>query len=238
VRAEQVQRLKHIRNTRNTDAWAKAIASLEVIARSGEGNLLAEAITATRARATVGEISDALERGFGGRYHATTRVISGIYENAYQSDPEYKNLQGRIAELSAQRRKTPHVLIAKMGQDGHDRGAKVIATAFADLGYTVDVSDMFCTPEEVVEKAIALDVDVIGISSLAAGHLTLVPQLTRQLKSKGHSDIIIVAGGVIPEQDHQALRQAGVSEIFGPGTNVLEAANAVLAQISGQRRNH
>jgi methylmalonyl-CoA mutase len=237
VRAEQVQRLEKIRATRNPDAFANAIASLENVARTGKSNLLAEAIIAARARATVGEISDALERGFGGRHHATARVISGVYESAYQTDPEYMSLQSRIAEFSATRRKAPRVLIAKMGQDGHDRGAKVIATAFADLGYIVDLSDMFCTPEEVVEKAIELDVDVIGISSLAAGHLTLVPQLTRQLKSKGHGDIIIVAGGVIPEQDHQALRQAGVSEIFGPGTNVLEAANAVFAQISGQRRN-
>jgi methylmalonyl-CoA mutase len=237
VRARQVQRLGKIRASRNPDEWAKSIASLEAVAKSGKGNLLASAITAARARATLGEISDALERGFGGRHHATTRVISGIYENAYHNDPEYGALQKRVAAFAKEKAKAPRVLVAKMGQDGHDRGAKVIATAFADLGFIVDVTDMFCTPDEVAERAIALEVDVIGVSSLAAGHLTLVPQLIQHLNALGRDDIMVVAGGVIPEQDHQPLRDVGVSEIFGPGTNVLEAASSIIAQLSGQRRN-
>ena len=237
VRAGQVQRLKQIRSTRNPEVGAKTISALEAVARTGKGNLLAVAIAAARARATLGEISDALERGFGGRHHATTRLISGVYENAYRNDPEYQRLQKRVAEFATEKTKAPHVLVAKMGQDGHDRGAKVISPALADLGFIVDVTDMFCTPDEVAKKAIGLKVDVIGISSLAAGHLTLVPQLANHLKAAGREDIVIVVGGVIPEQDHQALREAGVAEIFGPGTNVLEAANAVFARVSGQRRN-
>jgi methylmalonyl-CoA mutase len=237
VRAGQVQRLQKTRATRNHDAWSKSIAALELIARSGTGNLLEAAIAAARARASLGEISDALERGFGGRHNATTRVISGVYENAYGNDPEYQALQKRLAAFAGEKHRAPHVLVAKMGQDGHDRGAKVIATAFADLGFMVDVSDMFCTPSEVAEKAVALNVDVIGVSSLAAGHLTLIPQLIDHLNTMKRSDIMVVAGGVIPEQDYLALREAGVSEIFGPGSNVLESASAVLAHVSGQRRN-
>ena len=167
------------------------------------------------------------------RHSATTRVISGIYENAYEGDPEFKTLKSRIAEMGT----APHVLVAKVGQDGHDRGAKVIATAFADLGFTVDLSDMFETPQEIAKKAINLGVDVIGVSSLAAGHKSLIPEIIEHLKIAGAHDIIVVAGGVIPEQDYDFLRAAGVAEIFGPGSNVIDAANSVLGQVQGMRRN-
>ena len=177
-----------------------------------------------------------MERAFD-RYHATTRVISGVYDEAYREDAEYQALRARIGELKAERGREPHILVAKMGQDGHDRGAKVIATAFADMGFKVDLTDMFETPDEVAEKAIGRKVDVIGVSSLAAGHKTLVPELISKLKDRGGEDIIVVCGGVIPEQDYAFLREAGVAEIFGPGSNVIDAANAVLGQVSGQRRN-
>lgn len=167
------------------------------------------------------------------RHSATTRVISGVYENAYAGDPEYKNLQARIQDMEQR----PHVLVAKVGQDGHDRGAKVIATAFADLGFTVDLSDMFETPEEIADKAIKLGVDVVGVSSLAAGHKALIPEIVELLKVNGGQHIIVVAGGVIPEKDYDFLREAGVAEVFGPGTNVIDAANSVLGQVQGLRRN-
>jgi methylmalonyl-CoA mutase len=167
------------------------------------------------------------------RHSATTRIISGVYENAYAGDPEYSNLQKRIEEME----RRPHVFVAKVGQDGHDRGAKVIATAFSDLGFTVDLSEMFETPQEIANKAIKLEVDVVGISSLAAGHKTLIPEIIEHLKAKGRLDIIVIAGGVIPEKDYEFLRNAGVAEVFGPGTNVIDAANSILSQVKGLRRN-
>jgi len=236
VRAGQVARLTRLRQTRDQTACAAALARLEEVAGSGHGNLLEEAVAAARARATLGEISQAMENVFG-RHRATTRVISGVYVQSYRDDPEYLAIQNKIRELSLERKRTPHILIAKMGQDGHDRGAKVIATAFADMGFQVDISDLFETPEEMAEKARRLDVDVIGVSSLAAGHKTLVPELIANLKKIGRDDILVVCGGVIPEQDYADLRAAGVAEIFGPGTNVLEAANAVIGQVAGLRRN-
>jgi methylmalonyl-CoA mutase len=171
-----------------------------------------------------------MERAFD-RHHAITRVISGVYGEAYAGDPEYEAIQAHRRGFAKTMGRKPHILVAKMGQDGHDRGAKVIATAFADMGFTVDLSDMFETPEEVAEKAKAMGVDVVGVSSLAAGHLTLVPALIDRLKAAGAGDIKVVCGGVIPEQDYAELRAAGVAEIFGPGSNVLEAANAVLARL-------
>ncbi|MCI5076387.1 methylmalonyl-CoA mutase [Oricola sp.] len=236
VRASQIAKLKRVRETRSQKACAEALAALEQVAASGQGNLLEAAVEAARARATLGEISDAMERAFA-RFHATTRVISGVYGEAYKDDPEYAAIQTRIGEVAQTLGRKPHILVAKMGQDGHDRGAKVIATAFADMGFTVDLSDMFETPEEVAEKAKSMGVDVVGVSSLAAGHLTLVPELIDRLKAVGAGDIKVVCGGVIPEQDYAELRAAGVAEIFGPGSNVLEAANAVLAQVEGIRRN-
>ncbi len=232
VREAQVARLDKMKRTRNASTCAAALKELENAASSGQGNLLACAIEAARHRASLGEISDAMERAFT-RHAATTRVISGVYENAYGDDPEYKTLKGRVAEM----KKAPHVLVAKVGQDGHDRGAKVIATAFADLGFVVDLSDMFETPAEIADKAIKLGVDVVGVSSLAAGHKTLIPEIIEELKINGAPQIIVVAGGVIPEKDYDFLRAAGVAEVFGPGSNVIDAASSVLGQVQGVRRN-
>ena len=236
VRASQIARLKKVRTSRDRTACDEALAVLEKVAASNKGNLLAAAIEAARARATLGEISSAIERAFG-RYHAVTRIISGVFGEAYQGDPEYRAIQARVGEIREKLGHAPHILVAKMGQDGHDRGAKVIATAFADLGFKVDLSDMFETPDEVAEKAIRMKADVVGVSSLAAGHKTLVPELIHLLRARGAGDVTVVCGGVIPEQDYAELRAAGVAEIFGPGSNVLEAANAVLSQIAGMRRN-
>ena len=232
VRESQIESLNLIKRTRNAQNCIEALNNLEKSAMSGIGNLLSLAIEAARHRATLGEISDTMEKVFT-RHSATTRVISGIYENAYAGDPEYNNLQKRINEM----KKRPHVFVAKVGQDGHDRGAKVIATAFSDLGFIVDLSEMFETPKEIADKSIRFNVDVIGISSLAAGHKTLIPEIIGHLKDQGRLDIIVIAGGVIPEKDYEFLRKAGVAEVFGPGTNVIDAANSVLNQIKGLRRN-
>ncbi|MBW3097526.1 methylmalonyl-CoA mutase [Pseudohoeflea coraliihabitans] len=237
VRQSQVARLQKMRDSRDPQICEKALAALEDVARSAKGNLLAAAVDAARARASLGEISDAMERGFGGRHVAVTRVISGVYDDAYGDDPQYGIIRERIAAYRAENGRQPHVLVAKMGQDGHDRGAKVIATAFADMGFKVDITDMFETPQEVCDKALALGVDVVGVSSLAAGHKSLVPDLIRRLRDAGGEEVTVVVGGVIPEQDYDFLRQAGVAEIFGPGSNVLDAAAAVLARIEGVRRN-
>lgn len=236
VRESQVKRINEVRASRNEEDCQGALTELKLAALSGEGNLLRLSVEAARARATLGEISDAMEAAFG-RHKPTTRVIKGIYSEAYSGDPAYQNVSEKVAEYKEKSNKTPHVLIAKMGQDGHDRGAKVVATAFADLGFDVDLTDLFSTPEETALLAIEKGVDAIGVSSLAAGHKTLIPELVTQLKDRGREDIKIFAGGVIPEQDYAFLRSHGVSEIFGPGTNVLEAAYAVLADIAGLKRN-
>ena len=172
-----------------------------------------------------------------GRHSPTTRVIKGIYADVYKDDPTYQNIQAQIKTYETDNKSLPHILVAKMGQDGHDRGAKVIATAFADLGFKVDITALFSTPEETADMAIRLGVDAIGVSSLAAGHKTLIPELIDILKAKGRADIRVFAGGVIPEQDYSFLRAAGVEEIFGPGSNVMDCAYAVLAIIEGKRRN-
>ena len=236
VRAGQVKRIKQVKASRNEEGCHAALTDLKLAAGSGDGDLLRLSVEAARARATLGEISDAMEAAFG-RHKPVTKVIKGVYADAYKNDPVYNNVAEKIAEYKEQSNKVPHVLIAKMGQDGHDRGAKVIATAFADLGFDVDMTDLFATPEETAELAIKNGVDAIGVSSLAAGHKTLIPELVKILKERGHADIKIFAGGVIPEQDYPFLRAEGVSEIFGPGTNVLEAAYAVLADIAGLKRN-
>ncbi len=236
VRAGQIERIKKMKAARNEVACQSALQAITNIAKSGEGNLLAAAVEAARARATLGEISDAMEAVFG-RHKPVTRIIKGIYADAYKDDPAYKSVQEKIGDYATDKGRAPHVLIAKMGQDGHDRGAKVVATAFADLGFKVDMTDLFSTPEETADLAIKLGVDAIGVSSLAAGHKTLVPELIDHLKKKDATDIKIFVGGVIPEQDYSFLRMNGVDEIFGPGTNVLDAAYAVLAVISGMKRN-
>ncbi|MEM0900060.1 MAG: methylmalonyl-CoA mutase [Pseudomonadota bacterium] len=236
VREAQVARLERVRNSRDPKSYEAAIRKLETVAETGEGNLLDAAVDCARARATLGEISDAMERAFT-RHKASTRVISGVYSEAYAGDPEYIALQNKIKDYVKEHLREPKILVAKMGQDGHDRGAKVIATAFSDLGFHVEFSDMFETPQEVRDRALNGNVDVVGVSSLAAGHKTLVPELIEELRAAGREDIIVICGGVIPEQDYDFLREAGVSEIFGPGSNVIDAANAVLARVTGVLRN-
>ena len=236
VRDEQVARLEQIKRQRDPEAWEDSLDALTYVAASGKGNLLEAAIAAARARATLGEISAALEQVFS-RHSATTRVISGVYAERYAADPQYAQLTGRIAAFREKEKRPPALFIAKMGQDGHDRGAKVIATAFADLGFTVHMGDLFETAPEVADRVAKLKVDAVGVSSLAAGHKTLVPELIGELRSRGLGDVTVIVGGVIPEQDYDFLRQAGVAEIFGPGTNVLEAAFSVLNQIEGRLSN-
>ena len=223
VRDSQIARLKQIRDARDTAAVTACLEALSAAAETGEGNLLELAVNATRHRATVGEISDALEKHFG-RFVASAQTVSGVYGAAYEQDEDWKQIAMDIESFVAQHGRRPRLLVAKMGQDGHDRGAKVVATAFADVGFDVDLSPMFSTPEEVARQAIENDVHIVGASSLAAGHKTLVPQLIEALKAEGADDIVVIAGGVIPQQDYQYLYDAGVTLIFGPGTPIPEAA--------------
>ncbi len=236
VRREQIDRLRSVKASRDNNACQNALTQLTEAAAQGTGNLLHYAIEAARSRATLGEISDALETAFG-RHQAVTQVISGVYEDEFSNETELNVIKDRVADLTRDRGSAPYMLVAKMGQDGHDRGAKVIASSFSDIGFKIDVSDLFMTPEEVVEKCKTLPVDVIGVSSLAAGHLTLIPRLIELLKENNLNDIKVVCGGVIPEKDYQALLDAGVAEIFGPGTSIIDSANAVIGQITGDRRN-
>lgn len=236
VREEQIAQLKRIKATRDQQKVDEALAALTECAAMDEGNLLEAAIKAARARATLGEISDAMEAVFG-RYKAVTRVISGVYDKAYDSDPEYKALRARIADFAVKHDRQPSIFIAKMGQDGHDRGAKVISSAFADMGFAVHIGALFETAEEVADHVQELNVDAVGVSSLAAGHKTLVPELIDILKARDLGDVPVIVGGVIPETDYDFLRAAGVSEIFGPGTNVLEAAFTVLNRVEGRLTN-
>ena len=234
VRAQQVARLQKIKGTRDHTRVEQALKALTDGAR-GSANLLALAVEAARARATVGEISDALEAVFG-RHRAETRSISGVYGAAYEGDAGFEAIRSEIEAFTRDEGRRPRMLVAKMGQDGHDRGAKVIATAFADLGFDVDVGPLFQTPAEVARDAIDNDVHVIGVSSQAAGHKTLVPALSDELKKQGASDILIVVGGVIPAQDYEALKAAGAAAIFGPGTNIPVAASEVLKLIRAQSK--
>ena len=227
VREQQLARLATLRATRDETACRAALDRLVEGAR-GDGNLLELSVDATRARATVGEISDALESVFA-RHRAVVRTIAGVYGGSYEGDEGYEEVRRQVEEFAAAEGRRPRLLVVKMGQDGHDRGAKVIATAFADLGFDVDVGPLFQTPEEAARDAIENDVHVVGVSSQAAGHKTLVPELIEQLAKLGGDDILVVAGGVIPAQDYDFLRTAGVSAIFGPGTNIPKAASEVLA---------
>ncbi|TXH24578.1 MAG: methylmalonyl-CoA mutase, partial [Cyclobacteriaceae bacterium] len=227
VRQEQIEKLKTLKAERNPQSVQAALNNLQQAAASGNGNLLELAIVAARHRATLGEISTAMEKSFG-RYTATIQTVSGVYSGAMKDQKtvaEVRELSDRFAELDGRR---PRILIAKMGQDGHDRGAKVIATGFADLGFDVDMGPLFQTPEEVAKQATENDVHVIGASSLAAGHKTLVPQLIEALQTLGRPDIKVVAGGVIPPGDYEFLRKVGVAGIFGPGTPVAESAREIL----------
>ena len=233
VRLSQIARLDRIRKTRDEIACTAALT--EVARRADEGgNLLDAAVAAARARATVGEISTAMEQVFG-RHQAETHTQSGVYGAAYAGDPDFAAMQADVAGFAVEEGRRPHMLVVKMGQDGHDRGAKVIASAFSDMGFQVDVGPLFQTPAEAARDAVARDVHVIGISSQVAGHMTLAPQLVQALKDANAADIIVVCGGVIPQQDYQFLRDAGVKAIFGPGTNIPKAAREVLALLRGTR---
>ncbi len=235
VREGQIALLKRIRATRDDGACKRALGALTEAAQSGEGNLLELSIIATRARATVGEISSALEKVFT-RYRATTQSVSGVYGAAYAGDAEFERIQGEVEKFAADEGRRPRMLVVKLGQDGHDRGAKVIATAFADLGFDVDVGPLFQTPEEAARQAIENDVHVVGVSSQAAGHRTLVPMLVEELRKQGADDILVVCGGVIPPQDYDFLKKKGVAAIYGPGTNIPAAAAEVLGLIVKKRR--
>jgi len=229
VLAQQKAKLERIRATRDEVAVKAALAALTEGA-AGSANLLERCVVAARARATVGEMSDAMEEVFG-RHSATVRTIEHVYGQSYEGDADFERIQAEIARFATDEGRRPRMLVVKMGQDGHDRGAKVIATAFADLGFDVDVGPLFQTPAEAARDAIENDVHVVGVSSQAAGHKTLVPQLIAALREQGASDMIVVVGGVIPPQDHAFLREAGVAAIFGPGTNIPDAASQVIKLI-------
>ncbi|NBW48300.1 MAG: methylmalonyl-CoA mutase, partial [Betaproteobacteria bacterium] len=230
VREGQIERLRHIKATRDSGAVQAALQALTEAARTGQGNLLDLSIKAVRLRATVGEVSDALEVVFG-RHRADIQKVTGVYAAAYDSAEGWDKLKTEIAAFAQDHGRRPRVMIAKLGQDGHDRGAKVVATAFADLGFDVDMGPLFQTPEECARQAIENDVHAVGVSTLAAGHKTLVPAIIAELKRQGADDIIVFVGGVIPQQDYDFLFEAGVKGIYGPGTPIPASAKDVLEQI-------
>jgi methylmalonyl-CoA mutase len=230
VRAAQIDRLAMVKRTRNSAAVARALAALTQAARNDSANLLALSVDAMRARATVGEVSDALEQVWG-RYQAKTTRVTGVYERSFERTQEWLQLKQEIDCFAADAGRRPRILMAKLGQDGHDRGFKIIASAFADLGFDVDIGPLFQTPEECVRQATDNDVHAIGVSTLAGGHMTLVPAIVQGLAVCKAEDIIVFLGGIIPEKDHAALIAAGVAGIFGPGTPVVESARGVLAGI-------
>ena len=234
VRDSQIVRLKKIRASRDGAAVQKTLDALTECAKSGQGNLLDLAVKAVRARASVGEVSDALEKAFG-RFRATQQTVSGVYGAVVEGNASWEALKADIEKFSEEEGRRPRVMIAKLGQDGHDRGAKVVATAFADLGFDIDVGPLFQTPEEAARLAVENDVHAIGVSSLAAGHKTLLPALVQALKDQGADDIIVFAGGVIPPQDYDYLFKAGAKAIFGPGTRIEDSAMTVLAEIRKAR---
>jgi methylmalonyl-CoA mutase len=234
VREQQVARLGQIRKSRDAARVELALAALTRAARDGQGNLLGLAVEAMRARATVGEVSDALEQVFT-RHRATIRSVSGVYGALYEGDDGYRRIQREVEAFARGEGRRPRMLVVKLGQDGHDRGAKVIATAFADIGFDVDVGPLFQTPEEAARQAVENDVHVVGVSSQAAGHKTLVPALIAALKEQGADDVLVVCGGVIPPQDYDFLEKAGVAAIYGPGTNIPFAASEILRLIEKRR---
>ncbi|CAG9609282.1 methylmalonyl-CoA mutase [Pseudoneobacillus rhizosphaerae] len=233
VRTMQLEKLKKLKDSRDEKQVSEALAALTEAAQTGEGNLLDLSVQAARVRATLGEISDAIEK-VAGRHKAIIRSISGVYSSAFSNDEEIKAVKDMTEEFLENEGRRPRILIAKMGQDGHDRGAKVISTAFADLGFDVDIGPLFQTPEETARQAVENDVHVVGMSSLAAGHRTLLPQLMEELKKLGREDILVVAGGVIPFQDYQFLYENGAAAIFGPGTVIPVAAQKVIRAIYQQ----
>ena len=232
VRKSQIDRLNQIRATRDNNICQKKLEDLENICRNKSGNILEFAVDAARNRATVGEISLALENVFG-RYRANNKTLTGVYKNAYENDENFLKIQNKVELFEKNEGRRPRILVIKLGQDGHDRGAKVIATAFADIGFDVDVGPLFQTPEEAAQDAVDNDVHIIGVSSQAAAHKTLVPILIDQLKKINGEEIIVVCGGVIPREDYDFLSDIGVRAIFGPGTNILDAANNLLDILLG-----
>jgi methylmalonyl-CoA mutase len=230
VRESQISRLNTVKAKRDAGAVTASLSALAKAAEEGSGNLLALTVDAMRARATLGEVSSALEQVYG-RHKAEIRSVAGVYGAAYRDDPDFQMIQRKIQDFARDEGRRPRLLVVKLGQDGHDRGAKIIATAFADIGFDVDVGPLFQTPDEAARQAIENDVHVIGVSSQAAGHKTLVPQLIAALKAQQGEDILVVAGGVIPAQDYDMLAKAGVAAIFGPGTNIPKAAAEILRLI-------
>ena len=227
VRLSQIERLDRIKSERDSNKVTETLLKLTQSAKTGEQNLLDLAIEAARERATLGEISDALEEVFG-RHKAQIKSFSGVYSKEIKKDPSFKKareLANKFAELEGRR---PRIMIAKMGQDGHDRGAKVVATGYADVGFDVDIGPLFQTPKEATQQAIENDVHILGISSLAAGHKTLVPKVIEELKKFGREDIMVIVGGVIPHQDYQFLFDAGAIAVYGPGTRISDAAIDLL----------
>ncbi|GAB1603427.1 methylmalonyl-CoA mutase, mitochondrial-like [Argonauta hians] len=227
VRQSQVNRLKMVRETRDSELASRCLDAITQCCKSGDGNLLGLSIEAARARCTVGEITDAMEKVFG-RHTASDRLVSGAYKTEYGDINEINSVIDRVNEYEKKEGRRPRILVAKVGQDGHDRGAKVIATGFADMGFDVDVGPLFATPREAAQQAVDADVHVIGVSSLAAGHKTLIPELIKELKNMQRPDIIVVAGGVIPPQDYEELMDSGCAAVFGPGTRIPDAAVSLL----------
>ncbi len=236
VRLAQIKRIEETKRRRDPALVTAALNRLSEVARTGTGNLLEAAVESARARATVGEISDAMRIVFGD-HAATPEVVTDVYGSAYDDDPEYSTLVERLGNYAKTLSVSPKIMVAKLGQDGHDRGAKIIASAFGDIGFDVLAGPLFQTPEEAAEMAVKSQVHVVGMSSLAAGHKTLAPQLVKALKDRGAEHILVVVGGVIPRQDYEFLLQNGVSAVFGPGTNVLEAARAIIDLMQGKLRN-
>lgn len=235
VREAQIKRLEKLRAERNEDDVQEALRKLSHVAETGEGNLLEMSIDCARKRASLGEISDACEKHFG-RYKAKINLISGVYSSATKDSAKFKKAQEMVKEFEKLEGRRPRVMIAKMGQDGHDRGAKVVATGYADIGFDVDMGPLFQTPEECAKQAVENDVHILGASSLAAGHKTLLPQVIEELKKLGREDIIVTAGGVIPPQDYQFLYDAGVAAVFGPGTVVSDSAIKMMEILFEQRK--
>ncbi|MBK7947516.1 MAG: methylmalonyl-CoA mutase [Deltaproteobacteria bacterium] len=228
VRESQIRRLQQIKQSRDAKAVGKALANITALAKSGQGNLLEAAVEAARVRATVGEISDAMEQAYG-RHRAEVQSVSGVYRAMYRDEEAFNRVSRAVEQFGREQGRRPRMLVVKLGQDGHDRGMKVIATSFADLGFDIDVGPLFQTPAEAARQAIDNDVHAIGVSSQAAGHKTLVPELVKALRDAGAPDIAVIVGGIIPPQDYDFLRKEGVAAIFGPGTPVPEAAAEVLA---------
>jgi len=228
VRDAQIKRLGQLKATRNEEECRKSLEAITRAAETGEGNLLELAVEAASKRATLGEISNACEK-IAGRYKAVIRTISGVYSSEYKSDSDFREAKAMAEEFASRAGRQPRIMIAKMGQDGHDRGAKVISTGYADIGFDVDIGPLFQTPAEAARQAVENDVHLLGVSSLAAGHKTLIPEVINELKKMGREDILVIAGGVIPPQDYQFLYDAGVAAIFGPGTSVSKTAREILS---------